>query len=107
MAGRLGLRVGSQAGLRAVRVGPEAASAPPPAPPLPPPAPVIGFAINLHHTDHVDLYFKAIDQMAADGFNTIEVLTPAFQRDGAAEDIKVEVGPGQSPSREQIVTVLR
>jgi hypothetical protein len=41
------------------------------------------------------------------GFNTVEVLTPTFQTDGAAEQIKVIVGPGRSPRREDLVRVLK
>ncbi len=79
-----------------------------PAPvPLPPPRPIIGFAINLHHTDRIELYLQAIDDMARMGFNTVEVLTPTFQRDGAGEEINVDVGPGKSPDRAQLVTVLK
>lgn len=68
---------------------------------------MIGFALNFHHTEQVDLYLRAIDQVAQMGFNTIEILTPTFQTDGAAEHIHVIVAPGRSPRREDLVRVLR
>ncbi|MCX5662419.1 MAG: hypothetical protein NTW19_22290 [Planctomycetota bacterium] len=71
------------------------------------PHPVVGFAINFHHTEQLDDHLKAIDEMAAMGFNTVEILTPAFQRDGAATDIKVDVSPGQSPRREDLIKLLK
>src|ERR1700679_1922534 len=38
--------------------------------PSPVARPIIGFAINFHHTDHLELYLQAIDEMARLGFNT-------------------------------------
>jgi hypothetical protein len=70
------------------------------------PDPLLGFAINFHHTDDLTLYLKAIDQIAAMGFNSVEIVTPAFQEDGASEKISVRYGPGLSPTREDLVEVL-
>ncbi|MCE9591334.1 MAG: hypothetical protein K8S99_12510 [Planctomycetes bacterium] len=70
------------------------------------PTPIIGFAINLHHTDRVDIFLRAIDRLVALGCNSIEVLTPAFQENGASSEIRIDVRPGRSPSRQQLVAVL-
>lgn len=73
---------------------------------LPLPA-VVGFAINFHHTDNVAPYLKAVDDLAALGFNAVEVLTPAFQKNGASTDIQVKYGPGLSPTRDDLLALLR
>lgn len=70
------------------------------------PEPVVGFAIDLHHTNKLDLYLAAIDRMVDLGCNSIEVLTPAFQDNGASTDIGIDIQPGRSPSRQQLVEVL-
>lgn len=70
------------------------------------PDPLIGFAINFHHTQDLSLYLKAVDEIAALGFNSLEIVTPAFQDDGASQTIRIEHGPGLSPTREDLVELL-
>ncbi|MEM9250741.1 MAG: hypothetical protein AAGB29_00195 [Planctomycetota bacterium] len=60
-----------------------------PATPGPPaedalPRPVLGVSINLYHLDDPAPLTAAIDRIADLGFNTLQVVTPVFQRDGAA-----------------------
>lgn len=69
--------------------------------------PLRGFAISLHHTDQLNLYLQAIDEMAAMGCNSVEVATPVFQTDGASQQINIETGPGRGPSREQLIELLK
>lgn len=91
------------------------ASASQPASKAPPPAEpqretteqMVGFAINFHHTDKIDRYLAAVDEMADMGVTSLEIVTPAFQRDGAAEEIRITVGPGLSPKREDLVKLLK
>lgn len=68
--------------------------------------PLCGFAISLHHTDHLHLYLQAIDEMATMGFNCVEVATPAFQTNGQSNQIRVETGPGRGPQRWQLLKLL-
>ena len=57
--------------------------------------PLRGFAISLHHTDQLDRYLQAIDQIVALGANSVEVATPAFQINGASQQINIETGPSE------------
>lgn len=66
----------------------------------------VGMSLNLYHTEHLELYLNAIDEMASMGFNTVHVLTPVFQRDGAADEIEMLVGPGKGPARDDLMRVL-
>jgi len=70
------------------------------------PDPLMGFAINFHHTQDISLYLQAIDEIAALGFNSVEIVTPAFQDHGASQTIRVEYAPGKSPTREDLIEVL-
>ena len=67
---------------------------------------LIGFALNAHHTDKPERFIQAIDDIAAAGFNSVLILTPAFQRDGAAQRIRIETGPGRAPTRQQLIDIL-
>ncbi len=69
--------------------------------------PLVGFSINLHHTEHLPKYIAAIDQMAKLGINSLQILTPAFQKHGGSEIITLPVGPGRCPSAADILTLLR
>ena len=85
------------------------APAPPPdeqhsADPLP--DKIVGFAISLHHTEHLDLYLESIDEIADLGCNAVEIVTPAFQEHGASDKIELLTGPGRGPSREMLVKLL-
>jgi len=65
-----------------------------------------GFAVSLHHTNQLDAYLLAINQIAELGFNSIEIVTPAFQIDGQSHQIKIESGPNRGPKRRQLLAVL-
>ena len=65
-----------------------------------------GFAINLHHTDQLHLYLRAIDTIVSLGFNSVEITTPAFQDNGGSEEIRIETGVGRGPHRWQLLTLL-
>ncbi|MEE9211290.1 MAG: hypothetical protein V3U29_01425 [Phycisphaeraceae bacterium] len=67
---------------------------------------LVGFAINLHHTDTLDAHRHAIDELKALGFNSVLVITPAFQTNGASVTVRLETGPGRGPSRQQLVALL-
>ena len=69
--------------------------------------PRCGFALNVHYMDDPHRYLRAIDDIADLGFDSVEILTPAFQENGASEKIKFVVGPGRGPSREMLLNVLR
>jgi hypothetical protein len=70
------------------------------------PKPLRGFALNFHHTPDIKIYFDAIDQIQDMGFDSIEVVTPMYQTNGASTDIRIIVGPGKSPSHEDLAKVL-
>jgi hypothetical protein len=70
------------------------------------PQPMIGFTLNVHHTQKLHLYHDAIDQMADLGVNTLQLLTPAFQQHGASQQIEVKQGPGFGPPREDLIALL-
>jgi hypothetical protein len=67
--------------------------------------PQLGFAFSLHHTDDLEPYLRAVDDIADMGFNSIEIVTPAYQTDGAATDIAIQ--PGLSARREDVLRLLR
>jgi len=67
----------------------------------------LGFSLNLHHTEHLPLYFDSIDELEKLGFKSLQVLTPAFQRDGAAERIEIVAEPGRCPTRRDLIDLLR
>jgi hypothetical protein len=69
--------------------------------------PLRGFALNFHHTRDVKIYLQAIDEIKAMGFDSIEVVTPMYQTHGATTDIKIIVGPGKSPSPQDLELVLK
>jgi hypothetical protein len=68
--------------------------------------PIRGMAINLHFNNDQVLYEQAVDEIAALGFNTLMISTPVFQRDGAAETIRVQVGKGRGPARKQLKALI-
>lgn len=70
------------------------------------PDPVMGFTLVMHHTANVEEYLRAVDEIAALGFNSLQVITPAYQDNGAAPTIHVDYAPGLSPSREDLLEVL-
>ncbi len=74
--------------------------------PDPASAQLIGTALNLYHTDQLDLYHDALEQMSKAGFNAVQIVTPIFQSDGSAEQVGPEHGPGRGPSMEDIASLL-
>ena len=91
-------------------VAPKTATPPAPdvnAPPIFSKGPVVGFTLNIHHTSNPKEYFDAVDQIAAAGFNAIEVVTPAYQTDGGSQDIYIEVGMGKCPDRPFLVELFK
>lgn len=68
--------------------------------------PWIGFSINLHHTDSIEAYLEAIDQVAALGCTGLQIVTPAYQTDGAATKIERLIAPSRSATTEHITTLL-
>lgn len=67
---------------------------------------LIGFALNVHHAERLSDFLEAVDELARLGFNSLQINTPCFQTNGASVDVRVQVGPGRSPSRVQLVRVL-
>ena len=63
--------------------------------------------LNVYHAQHFDAYLDAVDRIAELGFNALHVVTPAFQKDGAAAQVEVIVGPGRGPRPEQLVALLK
>ncbi len=72
-----------------------------------PHTPTVGMAFNLHHTDRLDRHLAALELIASVGFNSVEVVTPAYQIDARDDRVLVRTGPGFGPSREQLTTLLR
>ena len=68
--------------------------------------PHVGFALELHHTDHFHLYMEAVDRMAAGGADSLLVVTPAWQEHGASNEITIEARLRRGPTREQLVRLL-
>jgi hypothetical protein len=68
---------------------------------------VIGFSLNVHHTEQLPRYLRAIDSVAQLGCNSLQILTPAFQTDGAATQISIPNLPGRCPSTDQLLKLLR
>lgn len=67
---------------------------------------VVGFSINLHHTEKIHLYRQSIDELAALGAGALQIVTPAFQTDGEAETIEIIPGPGRGPTHAQLMELL-
>jgi len=92
--------------------GPDAEPVPTrPDPPAPEPhaalpTPTFGVTINLWHVRDPDRLTDAIDRVADLGFNTLQVVTPVFQRDGAAPAVERVVGPHHGPTDEAIALAL-
>ncbi len=68
---------------------------------------VIGFSLNVHYTNQLPKYLRAIDMIADMGCNSLQILTPAFQQDGASTKISIPNQPGRCPSTDQLMTLLR
>ena len=68
---------------------------------------LVGFSLNVYHTNPFAQYLTAVDQIAATGFNCVQVVTSVFQRDGASQRVAVEVGPGRGPARSELIHLLQ
>ena len=68
---------------------------------------MVGMTLNLYHTKDLSLYLDAVDRIAKLGFNTVHVITPVFQRHGAAQEIERLVGPGRALPKQDLKRVLR
>lgn len=68
---------------------------------------VVGFSLNVHHTEQLPKYLRAIDMISEMGSNSLQILTPAFQDDGTSTQIHITNAPGRCPSRRQLLTLLR
>lgn len=69
--------------------------------------PLVGFALNIHYNDDQNLYLNAIDELATLGCNAVMFSTPAFQTNGASNNIRMEVGPGRGPYRERLIALIK
>lgn len=87
---------------------------PPTSPPPPPeasqadalPRPVLGVSINLYHLDDHHRLTATIDRIADLGFNTLQVVTPIFQRDGAAARPARLTAAGRGPTDDTLRLAL-
>ncbi len=70
------------------------------------PTQLIGAALNLYHTDRLDLYHEALEQMSSAGFNAVQIVTPIFQDNGASAGVQQIQGPGFGPSMDDIASLL-
>ncbi len=66
----------------------------------------VGAALNLYHTDRIELYHDALTQMKEAGFNAVQIVTPIFQVDGASQQVELEQGPNRGPALEDIASLL-
>lgn len=69
--------------------------------------PTVGFALNLHYVDQLQPHLDALDELARLGVDSVEILTPAFQQDGADDTIEIQAVPGRCPRREDLVALLQ
>ncbi|MEX1090555.1 MAG: hypothetical protein WEC36_15195 [Phycisphaeraceae bacterium] len=69
------------------------------------PRPLIGYAINLHNVRDIQPHLDAIDELADMGIDSLQVLTPVFQTNGASTRIVFD--PDQAPANQDIIRVLR
>lgn len=67
---------------------------------------VVGFSLNVHYTEQLPKYHRAIDMVADMGTNSLQILTPAFQVDGAATRISITNQPGRCPSADELLALL-
>jgi hypothetical protein len=70
------------------------------------PRPTVGVTLNLWHLDDATRLTAAIDRIAELGFNTVQVVTPVFQRDGAAAGVERIVQPGMGPTDDTLGVAL-
>ncbi|HAI12391.1 MAG TPA: hypothetical protein DCM28_11850 [Phycisphaerales bacterium] len=68
---------------------------------------VVGFSLNVHYTEQLPKYLRAIDMVADMGCNSLQVLTPAFQVDGSSTHITMPNRPGRCPETPQLLKILK
>ncbi len=68
---------------------------------------VAGFTIKLYHTKQPALYLDAIDELAAHGFDAVQIVVPMFQRDVTATELSVTASPGRCPAPADVVALLQ
>jgi hypothetical protein len=68
---------------------------------------MVGMTLNLYHPDSLEPYLAALDEIADMGFNTVQIVTPIFQRDGAAPQVQVIQGPGFGPTTQQLTELFQ
>jgi hypothetical protein len=71
------------------------------------PKQLAGMSLNVYHAEGMGHYKKAIDRMAAIGLNTVQIVTPAFQKHGASPRVRTIVGPGKGPPPQDLIELLR
>ncbi len=78
-----------------------------PGAPAPPPVtpPYLGVALNCHHIGDLELYFESVDHIAAMGANALVLVTPMFQHDVRANEVRLL--PARCPTDTQLVAILR
>jgi hypothetical protein len=69
--------------------------------------PSVGFALNVHYIEQLQPHRDALEALARLGVDSVEILTPAFQQDGAADSIEIQAAPGRCPRREDLVALLQ
>jgi hypothetical protein len=74
--------------------------------PAPPRRASVGVTMSLHHTERLAGYLDAVNLLASMGFDSLQVITPVYQRDAADDQIRVRTEPGGSPHRDQLVNLL-
>jgi hypothetical protein len=67
--------------------------------------PILGFALNVHAISDLDLYRRAIDRMVQANANAMILVTPMYQQDVAATEIRRH--PLGCPTRDQLITLIR
>lgn len=71
-----------------------------------PDGPWVGFSLNLHHSESIEPYLKAIDEIADLGCTALQIVTPVYQENGAATTIARPIGSGRSATTEDITALL-
>ena len=71
------------------------------------PGGVIGVGMNFYHVGDATFVLEAIDAIADLGFTGVQIVTPVFQRDGAAARVEIIEGDGRGPRRADLLAVMR
>ncbi len=66
--------------------------------------PWLGFALNVHHIDRVELYLDSVDRIAAAGANALVVLSPMYVKDLQSEQIRFI--PSRCARDEELIAIL-